>query len=183
MRIIDLDTGDAAVRQRCAQLLVEGFREHWPEAWPSLDDALEEVDECRRLGPARIALDDAGIVLGWVGARPEYDGHVWEIHPLVVEQERRGRGIGRALVKDIERLAAQNGVLTLRVGSDDEDAMTSLGGIDVYPDVLRHLAEIEDRNGHPFAFYVRCGFSVVGVIPDANGFGKPDIMLAKRVPG
>jgi len=25
------------------------------------------------------------------------------------------------------------------------------------------------------------GFVIVGVLPDANGFGKPDIFMAKRV--
>ena len=29
----------------------------------------------------------------------------------------------------------------------------------------------------------RLGFVVVGVVPDANGFGKPDILMAKRVGG
>jgi aminoglycoside 6'-N-acetyltransferase I len=181
VRVVDLDVGDPAIKRRCAELLVEGFGEHWPEAWPSLDDALEEVEECYALGPVRVALDDAGAVLGWIGARSEYDGNVWEIHPLVVDSARRRAGIGRALLAEIERIAAENGVLTLRVGSDDEDGMTSLGGADVYPDPVRHLAAIEDRKGHPFVFYLKCGFSVVGLIPDANGFGKPDILLAKRV--
>jgi aminoglycoside 6'-N-acetyltransferase I len=27
----------------------------------------------------------------------------------------------------------------------------------------------------------KLGFSVVGVVPDANGLGKPDILMAKRV--
>ena len=128
-----------------------------------------------------MALDDTGSVLGWIGARPEYDGHVWEVHPLVVAEPARGRGIGRALLEDIERLAAGAGVDTLRVGSDDESELTSIGGVDLYPDPLSHLQRLEDRKGHPFAFYVRCGFSVIGVLPDANGPGKPDIFLAKRV--
>ncbi len=34
---------------------------------------------------------------------------------------------------------------------------------------------------HPFKFNQRLGFTVVGVLPDANGPGQPDIYMAKRV--
>jgi aminoglycoside 6'-N-acetyltransferase I len=172
---------DSRHRLRAAELLVEGFREHWPEAWPTLEDAREEFDEVLELGPARGVVDENGTLVGWIGARVHYDGNVWEIHPIVVAEEARGSGIGRRLIADIERLASDAGVLAIQVGSDDEDGMTSLGGVDLYPDPLRHLQTIEDRKGHPFGFYIKCGFSVVGVMPDANGFGRPDIFLAKRV--
>ena len=168
-------------RQRAAELLVECFREHWPEAWPTLDSAVDEVAEVCDLGPALGALDEDGMLLGWIGARPNYRGYVWEIHPLAVDERFRRRGIARGLIAEIERLAADAGAETLMVGSDDEDGMTSLAGVDLYPDPARRLTEIEDRKGHPFAFYLRCGFSLVGVVPDANGFGRPDILLAKRV--
>jgi aminoglycoside 6'-N-acetyltransferase I len=89
--------------------------------------------------------------------------------------------MGRALVADLERIAAARGAMTLIVGSDDEVGLTSLSGIELYPDPLEHLARLEDRGGHPFPFYAKCGFVVTGVVPDANGFGQPDIQMAKRI--
>lgn len=66
-------------------------------------------------------------------------------------------------------------------GSDDEHGQTSLGGVDLYADVAESIASIRNRGGHPYEFYLKAGFRVVGVLPDANGVGKPDIFLAKRV--
>jgi aminoglycoside 6'-N-acetyltransferase I len=58
--------------------------------------------------------------------------------------------------------------------------MTSLSGVDLYANIPRHLAELYDLGrGHPFLFYRRLGFVVTGVMPDANGHGKPDIFLSK----
>ena len=167
-------------RKRAAQLLVEGFRDHWPDAWPKIDDALEEVDECLELGPVAAAVSADGELVGWVGVRP-YHSRAWELHPMVVASSARRRGVGRALVEAAENLAADKGALTLYLGSDDEDDMTSLAGVDLYPDPLVHLAKLENKKDHPFGFYLKCGFSVVGVTPDANGFGKPDILMAKRI--
>jgi hypothetical protein len=73
------------------------------------------------------------------------------------------------------------GGLTVLLGSDDEDDMTTLSGVELYPDVWTHVANIRNLRGHPFEFYQKCGFVIVGVVPDANGLGKPDILMAKRV--
>ncbi len=170
------------IREQAAVLLVECFREHWPEAWPGLPSAREEVAEVADGdGFALAAVDASGGLLGWIGALPSYGGRVWELHPLAVRPDRQNAGIGTALVRELEDRLRQRDAVTLMVGSDDEDDMTSLGGVDLYPDPLAHLAAITDRKRHPFAFYRRLGFSLVGVIPDANGFGKPDILLAKRL--
>ncbi|HEY1012620.1 MAG TPA: GNAT family N-acetyltransferase [Herpetosiphonaceae bacterium] len=181
MKIIDLPPGDEALITQAAALLVEGFRATNPEAWPTLEDGLEEVRE--NLDPERIcrvAVDESGAALGWIGAQ-QATAVMWELHPLVVAPASQGRGVGRALVRDLERQVWARGGRTLWLGSDDEADLTSLGGVDVYPDPLAHLAALRNLRGHPFEFYQKQGFVLVGLLPDANGFGKPDILMAKRL--
>jgi aminoglycoside 6'-N-acetyltransferase I len=180
--IIDLLPEDEDAIQQIAALLVDGFKEHWPSGWPDMESALAEVRES--FGEdhiSRMAVTPDGGVLGWIGGAEEYEGYVWELHPLVVRGDQQGQGIGRALVQDFEAQVKQRSGLTIMLGTDDEDNMTSLSGIDLYPDVCGHLAKIRNLRGHPYEFYQKMGFVIVGVIPDANGWGKPDIYMAKRV--
>lgn len=181
MEIRDLSPDDEGAREQAAAALVAGFRENWPDAWPGLADAREEVEGALEEGKlCRAAFDEAGRLLGWVGLYPMY-ARVWELHPLVVLPEAQGHGVGRALVTDAEAQVRARGGLTIFLGSDDEADMTSLSGVDLYPDPLAHLARLQNLRGHPYEFYRKCGFAVVGVVPDANGPGKPDILMAKRV--
>ncbi len=182
MEIVSLQRENRKHINQAAQLLVEGFRENWPEAWPDLPSALREVEEC--LGAERIcrvALNDQGDVVGWAGAISGYKGHVWELHPLVVDTRYRRRGIGTKLVRDIEEQVRQRGGLTIFAGSDDENGMTSLAHVDLHDNLLNRIRNIRNLKGHPYEFYLKMGFQIVGVLPDANGLGKPDILLAKRV--
>ena len=168
--------------EQVAALLIEGFKVHAPNAWPNMADALEEVRESfgeDRI--SRIALDRNGGIVGWIGGQSHYDGNVWELHPLVVKPSRQGAGIGRQLVHDFEDLVRKRGGLTIWVAADDEDNMTTLAGVDLYPNVLEHLAQIRNLRRHPYEFYQKLGFVIAGAMPDANGRGKPDIFLAKQV--
>jgi aminoglycoside 6'-N-acetyltransferase I len=181
MHIRPLTPDDKAAMEAVADLLHRGLDP--PEAgWPDWQAALDEVRES--LAEDRLSLlaeDASGVVLGWIGAIRQYDGHVWELHPLVVHPAHRRRGIGRALVQALEREVAARGANTLMLGTDDVSCATSLGGVDLYPDVWTHVAAIRNLRGHPYTFYQRLGFVIVGVLPDANGPGKPDIYMAKRV--
>lgn len=182
MRITLLTPGEGRLIRQAAALLVEGFKVHWPDAWPDLESALAEVRES--LKPDRIslmALDAEGAALGWVGGIPQYGGRVWELHPLVVHPQHRGRGVGRGLVQGLEREVEARGGITLLLGTDDEDGMTTLSGVDLYSETWKHLRHVKNLAGHPYSFYEKLGFAIVGVIPDANGPGKPDILMAKRV--
>jgi aminoglycoside 6'-N-acetyltransferase I len=143
---------------------------------------LQEVRESFGEGRiSRVAVDQAGNVLGWIGGISEYGGNVWELHPLVVRPDRQRQGIGRALIADLEAQVRARGGFTIQLGTDDVTNMTSLGGANLYPNVLEHLLNIRNLRGHPYEFYLKVGFSIVGVIPDANGPGKPDIYMAKSV--
>ena len=182
MQIIDLIPDNKEAIHQAATLLVEGFREHWSNAWPNLESALAEVQNAFGVDRiTRIAVDEAGNVLGWIGGIKHYDGHVWELHPLVVHSDYQGKGIGKALVADLEEEVRKLGGLTLWLGTDDEDNMTTLSGVNLYPNVFEHIAKIKNLRGHPYEFYRKCGFVIVGVMPDANGLGKPDIYMAKSV--
>lgn len=182
MDIRDLQRHDEALIQQVATVLMEGFASNWPAAWSTQATALAEVYESFTADHiSRVALDEAGTVLGWIGANLQYDGKVWELHPLVVRVSHQGQGIGRALVTDLEACVRERGGLTILLGSDDENDQTTLGGIDLFPDVLAHLAHIKNLKRHPYEFYQKLGYAIVGVIPDANGMGKPDILLAKSV--
>src|SRR6185503_19912004 len=127
MDIISFTRENERILQQAAQLLVDAFGEHWPEAWPTLEDGMKEIQEMldeERI--CRIAIDDERNLLGIIGGIPQYDGHVWELHPLAIQPNMQSRGIGRALVMDFEEQVRLRGGLTIVLGSDDENNMTSL---------------------------------------------------------
>ncbi|MCP4143116.1 MAG: GNAT family N-acetyltransferase [Chloroflexi bacterium] len=182
MKIIDLKADNQDAIQQAAILLIEGFKKHWPNAWPDMDSALEEVREALKgENINRIAINDEGLVLGWIGGIREYEGQAWELHPLVVSPEHQNKGIGKVLVADLEEKVKEQGGLTIYLGTDDEDNMTSLSNTDLYTNLSEKIVKIKNLKRHPYEFYQKQGYAIVGVIPDANGIGKPDILMAKRV--
>jgi aminoglycoside 6'-N-acetyltransferase I len=167
---------------QAAMLLLVCFAENWPSTWPDMQAATQEVIDS--LGDEHIsrgAFDMEGQLVGWIAGESSYQGKVWELHPMAVHPRYQSQGIGRALVTDFEEQVRQRGGLTILLGTDDETGMTSLSGLDLYPNVWEHIKKIRNLRRHPFEFYQKLGFHIVGIIPDANGAGKPDILMAKRV--
>jgi aminoglycoside 6'-N-acetyltransferase I len=184
MKIVTLTKEDSIFIQQAAQLLVDAFRAHWPDAWPTLNDGLKEVHEMldeERI--CRAAIDEDGNLLGIIGGIPEYDGHVWELHPLAVRSDVQGQGIGKALVEDLEKQVKLRGALSIKLGTDDEDNMTSLSSADLYDNPWDKIRDIKNLKRHPFEFYQKMGYIITGVVPDANGMGKPDIIMSKKIAG
>jgi aminoglycoside 6'-N-acetyltransferase I len=182
MKIIALSPMNEHIIQQAAQLMVDAFREHWSDAWPTFDDGLKEIYEmleAERI--CRAAVDEDGNLLGVIGGIPGYDGHVWELHPLAVQPHIQGQGIGRALVEDFEGQVRARGGLTITLGTDDEDSMTSLSNVDLYENTWEKIQNVRNLKGHPFEFYQKMGYVITGIVPDANGIGKPDILMSKKI--
>jgi aminoglycoside 6'-N-acetyltransferase I len=147
----------------------------------TLKEAVEEVQEALQAGKICLAAYDAsGEMVGWIGGQHSY-ARVWELHPLAVHPAQQRKGAGRALVQALEKRIGAAGGMTITLGTDDEFGGTNLFGRELYPDVLGQAHTLKSVADHPFLFYQKQGFVVTGLIPDANGFGKPDILMCKRV--
>lgn len=181
MRIIPLQDLPIAAHAELVRILREGFA-HQPAAFSDPGEVEAEVAAATgdpdRVGFAAV---EGERVLGWIGAIKGYS-RAWELHPIVVDPACRLRGVGAALVAALEADGRAQGVLTIMLGSDDDFGGTSLFGRDLFPGALKNLNDITPVGaGHPVFFYSKLGYEVVGVVPDANGPGKPDIYMAKRL--
>ncbi|HKK47848.1 MAG TPA: GNAT family N-acetyltransferase [Alkalispirochaeta sp.] len=184
VQFIDLSLAGARERRGAAEILLETFSASGNPTWTTLPAAEEEVSDClRKEYVARAALSDEDHVVAWGGLRPMYGNTTWELHPLVVDNRCHGLGIGRALLAHLEEIARSRGVTGIVLGTDDQTGSTSLSVFDpsatTPSEAIRDLAQLPGRHPHPFKFYERCGYRVVGMIPDANGRGQPDILMWK----
>ncbi|MCB0109144.1 MAG: GNAT family N-acetyltransferase [Caldilineaceae bacterium] len=150
-------------------------------SWETLAEAIQEVQEM--LAPERmiwVAMIHEEVI-GWIGGVPQYDGNVWELHPLVVKPAWQRQGIGTRLVRHFEQQVQERGGFTISLCSDDKHNQTSLAGIDLYDNLWEQIRTIRNLNRHPYEFYQKLGYIIIGVMPDAAGCGKPDIMMGKRI--
>lgn len=148
-------------------------------------EAAARAELAEALGPGRTALAalDGGVPAGWGAAFPSHES-AWEIHPLLVDPARHGRGAGRALVAALEAVAARAGALAIELSTSDATGATTLAGRDLWADPLGALAGLQVRapgGRHAVAFWRALGYAVVGVLPDAEGRGVPSIRFAKRI--
>jgi aminoglycoside 6'-N-acetyltransferase I len=180
LQIIAFEQRTQGQRKDAARILREALA-HMPSAYNGPGEAEAEV-ETFGADPDRFGLAamEGGLLVGWVGAIRSHS-HAWELHPLVVDPGRQRRGVGTALVAALEAKARAEGVLTIWLGTDDDFGGTTLFGRNLFPNVLEHAAGLASTAGHAFTFYRQLGYELVGLLPDVNGFGKPDILMAKRM--
>lgn len=90
-------------------------------------------------GRVWVARDESGAIVGHILA--DGSGDSWEILNTAVLQQFRGAGVGRRMIEQVARVAAEAGAIHLVVATGAAD----IGNL---------------------RFYQRCGFRMTGVVPD-----------------
>ena len=175
MEIIKLTSNLTYYRQQAATLLIEAF----PYAYK--DCAELEITKCLSTNRIMLGAVENDILMGLVGAIPQYGITAWELHPLAVSKKWQGQGIGTKLCTALENELKNCGCSTIYLGSDHEFDKTTLANNNLFDDLYSKIKNIRNLERHPYEFYQKIGYQIVGVIPDANGLGKPDIWLAKSL--
>ena len=175
MIISEFDRRNIGLKDQLADLL----RLTWPKDYG--EQPMKEVEQLLAMDRIAVSAVEQDRLVGFIGAIPQYGMTGWEIHPLVVETSYRKQYIGSRLVAYVEKEIASKGGVMVYLGTDDKDGDTSLSHTDLFDHPLDKLKSIETFNKHPYTFYEKMGYQVVGAIPDANGLNQPDIILAKRL--
>ena len=166
-------------KNQAAEILYKTFTGINKDAWPDMETALIEVNECIEEPNICIGLKIADELIGWVGLRPMYKT-TWELHPMVVKKEFWGKGYGKILIDELERIAVEKSIIGIFAGSDDETFSTSLSDKEITSEnIFNEITNIKNYKNHPYEFYQKCGYIITGVVPNANGDRKPDIFLWK----
>ena len=177
--IIDLDVSDAVLIERLTAITYEAFKENAPQWLPTPEHARKQLIAAGKPGRLGRVVLDSGKPAGWIGV---IEGRrIWEIHPIAVAIEHQYKGLGHVLVEEIAAIAKAAGALTLYAGTSDEVGTTNLFGVDLYSDPAESIRTIRPVGRNPYRFWENAGFTIVGLIPDAEGVGKPGIQLARRI--
>jgi len=169
------------IKEQAVKILLETFSE--ANMWPDLNEkeALDTVNECITGENIALGIKINDKLIGWIGLRPMYE-KTWELHPLAIKPEFQGKNYGKVLLLELEKIAQEKGIIGIVAGSDDDANKTSLSEKELTGEnILDEIKNIKNYKNHPFEFYKKCGYSIIGVIPNASGPRKPDIWLWKDI--
>jgi aminoglycoside 6'-N-acetyltransferase I len=180
-KFCNINESDDTIKQ-AAKILYMVFTENNDHVWLHNEkEAFDEVKECIEGENICIGIKLENNLIGMAGIRPMYK-KTWELHPMAIKNEYQGKGYGKILLNKIEEIGNKNGIIGIVVGSDDETNKTSLSEKEINGEnIFEEIMNIKNYKNHPYEFYKKCGYSIVGIIPNANGQNKPDIWLWKDI--
>jgi ribosomal protein S18 acetylase RimI-like enzyme len=145
MEIRQLEPADREALERFLRRVPEGDRTFFKE---DVEDAAV-VDAWVRPGTARVLAVDEGEVLGYLALVPlhGWSRHVGEVR-IIVDPERRCRGVGRALARRavLEAIELELTKMVVEVVADQEPTIGMFRSLGFEPEALL-LDHVRDRSG------------------------------------
>lgn len=173
--LMEITTENEHYANSVKRLLIEAF----PQSYANISS--EEIREYFTDDRILILALYENVAIGMVGAIKQYGITGWELHPLIVSKKYQNMHLGTMLLAALESKVKALGGIMIYLGSDDVFNQTTLSNTDLYDHLYEKIQNIKNLDHHPYEFYQKNGYKIVGVFPDANGLGKPDIWLAKRL--
>ena len=118
------------IQDQAVKILLETFPED--EMWPDLDEkiAIKTVESSIADENICIGIKIGNELAGWVCLQPDYvkniDEQTWELHPLAIGTKFKGKGYGKILMHEVERIAQEKSIIGIILSSGDEAKKTSL---------------------------------------------------------
>jgi ribosomal protein S18 acetylase RimI-like enzyme len=145
MEIRELDATDRDAIERFVERVPEGDRTFFKEDV----EAPEVIEAWARPGPARALAVEDGEVVGYVAVVPlhGWSSHVGEVR-VIVDPDRRGRGIGRALARHAVTGAIELDLrkMVVEVVADQEATVAMFRALGFDPEALL-TDHVRDQSG------------------------------------
>jgi ribosomal protein S18 acetylase RimI-like enzyme len=117
-----------------------------PQAWRTLAELLEEPR-------ARVLVAEGDVIVGvvslWIKPDLAHGDSVVEVPMLVISEDRRREGVGKLMMEEVQRLAAENGATLIELVATTQnnparEFYRSLGFVETDHVTLEFVGDVED---------------------------------------
>jgi ribosomal protein S18 acetylase RimI-like enzyme len=120
---------------------------------PSLEDVRERLAELLEERRARVLVAEGDVVVGvvslWIKPDLAHGDSVVEVPMLVISEDRRREGVGKLMMEEVQRLAAENGATLIELVATTQnnparEFYRSLGFVETDHVTLEFVGDVED---------------------------------------
>jgi ribosomal protein S18 acetylase RimI-like enzyme len=120
---------------------------------PSLENVRERLAELLEERRARVLVAEGDVVVGvvslWIKPDLAHGDSVVEVPMLVISEDRRREGVGKLMMEEVQRLAAENGATLIELVATTQnnparEFYRSLGFVETDHVTLEFVGDVED---------------------------------------
>jgi ribosomal protein S18 acetylase RimI-like enzyme len=120
---------------------------------PSLENVRERLAELLEEPRARVLVAEGDVVVGvvslWIKPDLAHGDSVVEVPMLVISEDRRREGVGKLMMEEVHRLAAENGATLIELVATTQNNQArefyrSLGFVETNHVTLEFVGDVED---------------------------------------